>query len=175
MLRYLKRGDSTHLDSQYRIDISEVQRSIDAADVVALYFPLLRKTLLMDSRSNSLDGPMIKVVPMASSPQERFKELVRLRPRFSKPESITIIQWPKYVDSMVKLQLWDHIVRHFLEIGPPDIVRRCDECLQELAHTEQDELRRAITGENYETLWDAAGTHNQEEAEVDDSEEGEEL
>ena len=167
----IERGESsTRLDSQFRIDISEVQRSIDAAEVVALYFPLLRKTLLMDSRSNSLDGPMIKVVPMASSPQERFKELVRLRPRFSKPESITIIQWPKYVGSMVQLQLWDHIVRHFLEIGPPEIVRRCDECLQELAHTEQDELRRAITGENYETLWDVAGSH-EEQAEVDEDEE----
>ena len=161
------------MDSDFRIDIGEVQRAIDVGDITALYFPLLRKTLLMDTRTTGVDGPMIKVVPMASSPQERFKELVRLRPRFSKPESITIIQWPKYVGSMVKLQLWDHIVRHFLEIGPPEIVRRCDECLQELSHTEQDELRRAITGENYETLWDAAGTHNEEQAEVDDMEEGE--
>jgi hypothetical protein len=160
------------MDSQFHIDISEVQRSIESADVTALYFPLLRKTLLMDSRSNALDGPMVKVVPMASSPQERFRELRRLRPRFPKPESITIIQWPKYVASMVRLEVWDHIVRHFLEIGPPEIVRQCEECLQELSRAEREELRRAITGEDYETMWDVSGSHD-EGAEVDEEEEEE--
>lgn len=158
------------MDTDYRIDVSEVKRSVDMGELVALYFPLLRKTLLMDSRSNAVDGPMIKLVPMASSPEERFKELVRLRPRFPKPESITLIPWPKYVASLVRLEVWDHIVRRFLEIGPPEIVRQCDDCLQELYKAEHDELRRAITGEDYETLWDASGSH-EEEAEVDDEEE----
>lgn len=159
------------MDSDYRIDVNEVKRSVEMGELVALYFPLLRKTLLMDSRSNSVDGPMIKLVPMAASPEERFKELVRLRPRFPKPESITLIPWPKYVASLVRLEVWDHIVRRFLEIGPPEIVRQCDDCLQELYKAEQDELRRAITGEDYETLWDASGGH-EEEAEVDEDDEG---
>ena len=77
------------LDSDYRIDVSEVNRNIDVADVIALYFPLLRKTLLMDMRTNDLDGPMIKVVPMANTPEERFQSLLKMRPRFGRPESIT--------------------------------------------------------------------------------------
>ncbi len=158
------------MDSDFHIDIGEIKRSIDAGDLVALYFPLLRKTLLMDARSNNLDGPMIKVVPMASSPEERFRELLRMRPRFPKPESITLIPWPKYIASLVRLEVWDCIVRRFLEIGPPEIVRQCDDCLQELYRVEQEELRRAITGENYETLWDASGSH-EEQAEVDEDEE----
>lgn len=158
------------MDSDFHIDINEVKRSIDTGDLVALYFPLLRKTLLMDARSNNLDGPMIKVVPMASSPEERFRELLRMRPRFPKPESITLIPWPKYVSSLVRLEVWDCIVRRFLEIGPPEIVRQCDDCLQELYRVEQEEIRRAITGENYETMWDVSGSH-EEEAEVDEDEE----
>ena len=157
------------MDSDFRIDISEVARSIDLGEVIALYFPLLRKTLLMDARSSGVDGPMIKVVPMASSPEERFRELIRMRPRFAKPESITLIPWPKYVASLVRLEVWDRIVRRFLEIGPPEIVRQCDDCLQELYRAEQEELRKAITGESYETLWDRSGAH-EEEAEVDDDE-----
>ncbi len=157
------------MDSDFRIDISEVSRSIDLGEVIALYFPLLRKTLLMDARSSGVDGPMIKVVPMASSPEERFRELIRMRPRFAKPESITLIPWPKYVASLVRLEVWDRIVRRFLEIGPPEIVRQCDDCLQELYRAEQEELRKAITGESYETLWDRSGAH-EEEAEVDDDE-----
>ena len=157
------------MDSDFRIDIGEVQRAIDVGDITALYFPLLRKTLLMDTRTTGVDGPMIKVVPMASSPEERFRDLVRMRPRLPKPESINIVPWPKYVASLVRLQVWDHIVRRFLEIGPPEIVKRCEECLEELKRMEREEIRRAITGENYETLWDVAGT--QEGAEVDDDDE----
>ena len=157
------------MDSDFRIDIGEVQRAIDVGEITALYFPLLRKTLLMDTRTTGVDGPMIKVVPMASSPEERFRDLVRMRPRLPKPESINIVPWPKYVASLVRLEVWDHIVRRFLEIGPPEIVKRCEECLEELKQMEREELRRAITGENYETLWDAAGT--QEGAEVDDDDE----
>lgn len=159
------------MDSDFRIDISEVHRAIDLGEIIALYFPLLRKTLLMDTRTTALDGPMIKVVPMASSPEERFRELVRLRPRLPKPESINIIPWPKYAASLVRLDVWDHIVRRFLEIGPPEIVRQCDDCLQEIYRVEREEIRRAITGEKYETLWDAAGTHREEGAEVDDEDE----
>ena len=157
------------MDSDFRIDIGEVQRAIDVGEITALYFPLLRKTLLMDTRTTGVDGPMIKVVPMASSPEERFRDLVRMRPRLPKPESINIVPWPKYVASLVRLEVWDHIVRRFLEIGPPEIVKRCEECLEELKRLEREELRRAITGENYETLWDVAGT--QKGAEVDDDDE----
>ena len=157
------------MDSDFRIDVSEVTRSISFGEVIALYFPLWRKTLLMDARSNAIDGPMIKVVPMASSPEERFRELIRMRPRFSKPESITLIPWPKYVGSLVRLGVWDHIVRRFLEIGPPEIVRQCEECLQELYRVEREEIRNAITGENYESLWDTSSALG-EEAEVEEDE-----
>jgi hypothetical protein len=159
------------MDSDFRIDVNEVHRAIDLGEIIALYFPLLRKTLLMDTRTTTLDGPLIKVVPMATSPEERFRELVRLRPRFPKPESISIIPWPKYAASLVRLDVWDHIVRRFLELGPPDIVRQCDECLQQIYRAERKEIRRAITGREYETLWEAGGTPGGEGAEVDDDEE----
>jgi len=159
------------MDSDYRIDLTEAYRAIDLGEIIALYFPLLRKTLLMDTRTTAVDGPMIRVVPMASSPEERFRELVRMRPRLPKPESINIIPWPKYVASLVRTEVWDHIVRRFLEIGPPEIVRRCEACLQELRDFEREEIRNAITGENYETFWDASGTYNAAEVDDDDVEE----
>lgn len=156
------------MDSDFRIDVGEVHRAIDTGEIIALYFPLLRKTLLMDTRTTAVDGPMIKVVPMASSPEERFRELVRMRPRLPKPESINIVPWPKYVASLVALDVWDHIVRRYVDVGSPEIVRECEACLDELRGLERDELRRAITGEKYETLWDASGAYREEGAEVDE-------
>ena len=150
------------MDTDYRIDVSEVNRNIDVADVIALYFPLLRKTLLMDMRTNDVDGPLIKVVPMANTPEERFQSLLKMRPRFGRPDSITIIPWPKYAASLVDLGIWDHIVRRYAEAGSPQHVRECDRCYAQVTKLEREELRRAITGEQYETIWGKRGV-----AEVD--------
>jgi len=141
------------MDFDFHIDLSEVKENIDSAEVLAIYFPLLRKTLLIDARRNEIDGPLVKVVPMASSPEERFQSLNRLRPRFPRPESITIIPWPKYVASLARLGIWDHIVRRFADLGDPELVRKCEACLRELLTLEQEEVRHAISGENYEVLW----------------------
>jgi hypothetical protein len=156
------------LDSDYRIDVSEVNRNIDVADVIALYFPLLRKTLLMDMRTNDVDGPMIRVVPMANTPEERFQSLLKMRPRFGRPDSITIIPWPKYASSLVELGIWDRIVRRYADTGSAASVRECERCYAELVKLEREELRRAITGEQYETLWGERGIAEVEEVLVGD-------
>ena len=145
------------LDSDYRIDVSEVIRNIEAVDVIAMYFPLLRKTLLMDLRTNDVDGPMIRVVPMANTPEERFQSLMKMRPRFGKPDTITIIPWPKYVQSIADLGIWDRIVRRYADTGSAEVVRQCDRCFAELVKLEREEIGRAISGENYETIWGKPG------------------
>jgi hypothetical protein len=145
------------LDSDYRIDVSEVNRNLDVADVVALYFPLLRKTLLMDLRLNDIDGPMIRVVPMANTPEERFQSLLKMRPRFGRPDSITIIPWPKYVRTLAEIGIWDHIVRRYADTGHASVVRECELCFTELEKLEREEVARAIRGENYETIWGQKG------------------
>ncbi len=147
-----------------------MNRNIDAQDVIALYFPLLRRTLLMDLRANEVDGAMIRVVPMANTAEERFQSLLKMRPRFRKPDSITIIPWPKYVPSLVDLGIWDHIVRRYADTGSPETVRECDRCYAELAKLEREELLRAITGENYETMWGQPGIA-EEALVVDDDDE----
>ncbi len=156
------------MDSDYRIDFAEVYRAIDHGEIIALFFPLLRKTLLMDTRTTSLDDPLIKVVPMAASAEERYRELVRMRPRLPKPESVNIVPWPKFVESLERTGVWDRIVRRYIEIGPPEIVKQCELSLDELREFEREEIRNAITGENYETLWDVDGTREEEGVEIDD-------
>ena len=156
------------MDSDYRIDFAEVYRAIDHGEIIALFFPLLRKTLLMDTRTTPLDEPMIKVVPMAASAEERYRELVRMRPRLPKPESVNIVPWPKFVESMVRTGVWDRIVRRHIEIGSADIVKQCEQALAELREFEREEIRNAITGDNYEMLWDVDGTCEEQGVEIDD-------
>jgi hypothetical protein len=167
------------LDSDYRIDVREVNKNIDVAEVIALYFPLLRKTLLMDMRTNDVDGAMIRVVPMANTPEERFQSLLKMRPRFGRPDSITIIPWPKYVQSLEDLGIRERIVRRLADTGSADAVRESERCFSELAKLERKEIYRAITGENYETIWGERGVAEVEalvaEDDDDDYEEDDDL
>jgi hypothetical protein len=156
------------VDSDYRIDVSEVNKQVDFAEVIALYFPLLRKTLLMDWRTNDIDGPMIRVVPMANTAEERFQSLLKMRPRFGRPDTIVIIPWPKYVTSLSELGIWDHIVRRYADTGSATAVRDCDRSFSELEKLEREEIHRAITGKNYETVWGKRGVAEAVVAEDDD-------
>ena len=145
------------MDSDFLVDISEIKRNIDTAEVIALYFPLLRKTLLIDTRYNTVDGPLAKVVPMASSVEERFKSLRKLRPNFTTPESITVMAWPKYVETMRRLGILDKIVERLERSGYTESVAACHKGFNDLLKLERQEVVRAIKGNNYKSLWERKG------------------
>ena len=79
----------------YGLDLDEVSRVIDAADVLVVRFAILDKRLLIDARTNETDGPLIAVVPRAQSVEDRFKSLKKLRPLFPLPEKIMSFMWPR--------------------------------------------------------------------------------
>lgn len=149
------------MDSEFCIDIAQILKSIDTAEVVSMYFPLLRRALLIDFRSNATEGPMVKVVPMVDSIEERFRSLRRLRPRFPRPESITVIPWPKYVRSLERIGIRDRIEQRFMNSEYPTALKACSDGFDELLQIEAEELVNAIRGETYQSVWrnDGAGPH----------------
>ena len=160
------------MDFDFQIAPAEVAESLDTAEVVALYFPLLRRTLIVDARHSDIDPPLIKIVEMVSTPEERFRSVRRLRPRFPRPESIIIIPWPKYVESLVSLGLWQHLIARFVDINFPDAARECEAAYDELLALEKEEISRALTGENYKSLWEnAPGDWEEPDGDMDEGEE----
>jgi hypothetical protein len=154
----------------FRVDINEVLNSVEQAEVLTLYFPMLRKTLLVDGRRNDVDGPMVKLVPMVATPDERVRELKRLRPRFPRPDSITFIPWPKYVDSLERLGVLERLMSRFINSGDATQVSECQAAYKELQDLERQEISNAIKGDNYETIWDAQGSGALDDDEADDDE-----
>ena len=143
------------MDGDFRLDLEEIGRNIDSVDVISIFFPLLRKTLLLDTRLDIEDGPMVKVVPMLDSVEERFKSLKRLRPRLPRPDSITVIPWPKHVSSLKRLGIWAKIVQRIATTGRKDATVVCDKCYQDLLELDNAELAAVIKGDSYYTLWQA--------------------
>ncbi len=139
----------------YGLDIEEVTRVIDAAEVLVVRFAILDKRLLIDSRTNENEGPLIVVVPKAGSVEERFKSLKKLRPRFPLPEKIMSFMWPRHIDTLRNSGVWDKISGRMVSLGGEDMTPRCEEVFKQLAMEEKTEVLQAIRGgEGYQSLWE---------------------
>jgi hypothetical protein len=146
------------MSTEFGIDLDEVRRVIDAADVLVVRFTVTDRRLLIDTRTNDTDGPMIRVVPPVTSAQERFKALKILRPRFRSPDRILTFHWPRHARALVECGLWDHIARRMTSVGGDALTPQCDEALRELLAAERAVEAAAIRGaEGFKTIWGERG------------------
>jgi hypothetical protein len=141
------------MDNEYRLDYSEILKTVRNADVILFRFVTAPQRLLLDYRTNDLDGPLLKVVPRAKDAEDRFKSLKILRPRFRLPQKISAVWWPRYVDRLVEDGIWDAIVKRVSDLGYEQIAEESAIILEELRRMERAELANAIGGEGYRTLW----------------------
>jgi hypothetical protein len=146
------------MDNDYLLNLDEILQTIETADVVRIRFGLLEKRLLIDNRYSEYEGPLVKVVNRSGSSEESFRSLKRLRPRFPLPEKMTAIMWPKYVSTLQNTGVWDAIVSRVARSGHEDSRRQCDEVLSELLKLEKREIRNAIVGEGFQTVWQRTAT-----------------
>jgi hypothetical protein len=138
----------------YGVDVTEIGKVIDTADVLVIRFQILDERLLIDNRTNDVDGPLIAVVPKAGSVEERFKSLKKLRPRFPLPEKITSFMWPRRMDTFRDCGLSQRIESRLVSLGGEGMSDDCRQAFDHLNKTERSEVVAAITGgEGYETIW----------------------
>jgi hypothetical protein len=143
----------------FGIDLDEVRRVIDAAEVLVVRFAVTDRRLLIDSRTTDQFGPLIKVVPPAANAEERFRTLKVMRPRFRVPERILTFEWPRHARALAEAGLWDHVVRRLVDLGWPDTAGECDEAHRQLIEEERQLEVAAIRGsEGFQTLWPAGAT-----------------
>ncbi|MCY4528976.1 MAG: hypothetical protein OXD46_08140 [Chloroflexi bacterium] len=139
----------------FAVDLEELFNDIDNAEVVSISFPTFDKSAVFDMRSSESDGPMLRLMPMVSSPRERIRSVRRLRPGFPRPTGLTVIPWHGYVDTLVQNGIWDKLVERFSQSGPNprEALDTCGSALKELRHSEKTEMTAAILGDNYHTIW----------------------
>ena len=143
------------MENNFGLDLDDIFNVIDHADVILVRFQIVEKRLLIDMRTNSTDGPMICLVPRATSSDERFRSLKRLRPRFPLPERIVSFQWPRQVASLAAVGVWERICGRMITAGSDEARVRCEEIYQEMVHLERRETIAAIRGgDGYETVWE---------------------
>lgn len=142
----------------YGLDIDEVLKVVDAAEVLVVRFAILGKRLLIDSRTSREDGPFIALVPKAGSVEERFRSLKQLRPRFPLPDKILSFMWPRQVETFRSSPVWERIVQRLVGLGGEELAARCEDIYRELETEERAQVVAAIRGdESYQSLWERSG------------------
>lgn len=141
------------IDGGYDIDIEAAFQNIREAEVVTLHFPIIRQTLLIDTRCTAEDGPLIRVMPMVDNTEERFATLRALRPELPRPYSITMIPWAHSVTALDRAGVWPCVLTRLEACGTAVTLRAARHALRQLRSLERAELREAIVGRAYRTVW----------------------
>ena len=145
------------MSEEFGVDLDEVFKVIDAADVLVVRFHLIDKRLLVDFRRNANTGPLVKVVPRAESVEDRFRSIKRLRPEFPVPEKVMSFHWPRSVPVMLASGIWQALVDRASALGSDETTDDCGRVMEELMALERKEVFGAIRGaDHYQTLWQRA-------------------
>jgi hypothetical protein len=142
----------------YGLDMNEVVKVIDNAEVLVVRFAIVDKRLLIDARTKDAEGPFIGVVPKAGSVEERFKALKKLRPRFPLPEKILSFLWPRHIETFRRSGLAERIQSRLVALGGEETAALCAQAFDDLEREEKAEVLSAIRGgEGYQTIWQRPG------------------
>ncbi|MBK6560047.1 MAG: hypothetical protein IPI85_05405 [Dehalococcoidia bacterium] len=143
------------MSEEFGIDLDQVFKVIDSADVLVVRFHLIDKRLLVDFRISQNSGPFIGVVARAESLEDRFRSIKRIRPDFPVPERVQHFPWPRSVPVLLNAGVWQRIVDRVSALGDDETTDACGRVMEELLLLERTEVVGAIRGaDHYQTLWE---------------------
>jgi hypothetical protein len=146
------------MEQDFGLDIQEVFRVVENADVIIVRFRILEPRLLIDARHSETDGPLIKLVKRAQSVEERFRSLKELRPRFPLPDKIVSFEWPKHVALLSTVGVWERLENRLAGAGGEGVRDEVRNVYRGLVKAERQEEVAAIRGgDGYQTLWERKG------------------
>lgn len=143
------------MSDEYGVDLDEVFKVIDAAEVLVVRFHIIERRLLVDFRTKPGVRPLIIAVPRAESMEDRFRTIKKLRPQFAFPERVMSFHWPRSMPVLLNSGVWQHLVDRLTAVGGDETGQHCEQVMQQLLDEERVEIAGAITGaDHYQTLWE---------------------
>lgn len=143
------------MDGHIDFDIDQLKSSLRVVDhaLIRLTPVGITERLLVDFRANDSLGPGVCLLPDVNSLAERLKTIEQARPGFPVPERMHVITWPLRIAALERLGILETIRERLSEMGAFVALGEMEEAHQRLLRLERQEVRRAITGEGYHTLW----------------------
>lgn len=143
------------MSDDFGVDLEEVHQVIDTADLMIVRFHILQRRLLVDFRTRSGQGPMMRLVDPAGSVEARFRSIKEMRPQFPYPERVMSFSWPRMMGVLVSSGVWARIVERMVALGGTAAEHECRQVLDQMISEERAEVENAIKGsDHYQTLWE---------------------
>ena len=135
------------------VDFDEISKLVASADVFAVGFSAFAERLLIDSRSNDVETPLVQVVQPKGSVQERVRWLNRRRPSLGTPQTFSFVAWPHSPSFLVESGVWDTIRNKVGAASDPQVDTQCALALKRLHDLDREATFALIKGEHCTTLW----------------------
>ena len=132
----------------------EILISLKNSDVISIFFPYLKKTILIDKRTADNENPTILLTDMVRTPRERVQSLQKLRPNLPDIENILLIPWTRYIISLKDSGVWNAIYDTLNENLIGEEYQLIDEIFKQLLILEKRSLVEVIKGTSFKTVWE---------------------
>jgi hypothetical protein len=153
-----------HTENGLLVDLDQVRRVVGEADVFTVAFRLFSERLLIDTRYDATDPegpsgmPMVAIVDPVATVQERFFWLGQHRPALGMPDSFQFFFWPHSVGYLEESGIWERVRERLVTIGFAGAADTCEDALRDLALRERTANAKAVLGDGYHAVWEAASS-----------------
>jgi hypothetical protein len=135
------------------VDFDEISKLLSTADVFTVGFATFPERLIVDTRANDRESPMIQVVEPARSARDRMVWLSRRRPSLGVPEAFSFFAWPHSPSFMVQSGIWDRIRRTVGAEDDNQVAVQCELAIKQLHNLDREATLALLKGEHCLTLW----------------------
>lgn len=143
-------------DSYFDIDREALAESIATADHLLFRFATVAARLFVDFRAEGTAEPGVHVLPPVDSLAERVASIRRARPGLPLPDRLYVIAVPARVRGLDRIGALEAIRERLARLDAFTQLTELELAYEQLLAFEREEIRRAITGEGYRTLWSRA-------------------
>lgn len=147
------------MDTSYPIDLGALFDAVRTHDHLIFRFSTVDERLFVDFRAVGEVDPAALVLPPADNVRQRLASIAAARPGLPRPERLYVVAWPLRVRGLDRLGVLAAIRERLADLDAFAALAALDAAFARLEAAEREELRRAIVGEGYRTLWPAGAPH----------------
>ena len=142
------------MSDDFGVDLDEVFKVIDNAEVLVVRLQTTGKRILVDFRIDAENPPFIGLVPRATSIEERIRSVKQLRPSFPYPEKFMSFHWQRTVPLLDVSGVWQHLAERLERVGGEAAAEAATRVYRELLDEERAQVVGAIRGsDEWQTIW----------------------
>ena len=139
------------------VDLDDVAKLMSEADVFTIGFASFPERLIVDTRSDMKESPMVQVVEPAGSPRDRVAWLQRRRPSLGAPRAFSFMAWPHSPGFMRDTGVWDRIRKQVNAENDLNLDSQCEQAIRQLQNLDMEAALAVLRGERCLTLWPREG------------------